>query len=391
VTSADAPARRRAEFASAAVDDLRARLERVRWPAPSPVRDGSQGVPDDVMREVVRRWLDGYDMERVPDELARYDNVTVDIDGISIHTLVARSPHADATPLLLLHGWPGGVLEFADAIPGLIEPAAHGGTEKDAFHVIVPSIPGFGFSSAPTELGWGTDRVADALVRVADALGFDRFGTQGGDWGSTLALKIAARHPDRVIATHVNFGYAAADEIARLEPLTEEESALLDAAAVLSGHVAQQSTAPQTIGYALADSPVGQAAWIIDKMIAWADPHHPISIDRMLDFVMLYWMTNSGATSARLYWEGPLGWTGRVEDVPVGYTRFPFDTRGMSERMARTRFGNLVHYAVAAEGGHFAALEQPAAFVQEVRRTFRAARAAEGAPAPTESLEGDPR
>jgi pimeloyl-ACP methyl ester carboxylesterase len=360
-----------AAFAADEVADLRLRLSRVRLPQPEVVDDWRQGVPINVMRRVLDHWRDAYDMTRIPDRLNAFDNVSVVVNGVSIHLIHARSPHPNARPLVLVHGWPGSVMEFDDVIGPLTDPTRDGGDPADAFHVIVPSLPGFGFSAAPTVPGWGTDAAADAVVAAVLALGYERFGTQGGDWGSTVALKAGHRHPRHVTGVHVNFGYADPAAIAGLGELTDDEAAMIRHAPQASGHVAVQSTVPQTLGYGLADSPAGQAAWILDKVHAWSDPSTRLSIDRALDLVTLYWMTNTGATSARLYWEGPLGWLGVVDEVPVGYTRFPHDTHQMSERMARTRFPRLAYYDRAPHGGHFAAAEVPAQFVRQVRRAFR--------------------
>ena len=302
-------------------------------------------------------------------------------DRLGIQVLHAPSPEPDALPVVFTHGWPGSVVEFLDVIEPLRDPRAHGGDPADAFHVVCPTMPGYGFSDKPTAPGWNVERIADAWAELMTALGYDRFGAQGGDWGSAVSTSIGLQHPDRCVGIHLNMVTAGPGK----DPgeLTEGEQAAL---ARLDehrrwgmGYSTQQSTRPQTLGYGLVDSPAAQAAWIVEKFWAWADhrghPEDTFSRDRLLDNVMHYWLPGAGASSARLYWESfnRFG-AGETVDVPAGMSIFPREIFSPSRRWAERRFSDIRHWHELDAGGHFAAFEQPATFVDEVRTFFRMVR-----------------
>lgn len=362
------------------LDDLRRRLRATRWPDVEPVDDWSQGVPLGYLQEVCAHWADGYDWRRAEARLNAHPQVIATVDGVDIHVLHARSPEPGARPLVLTHGWPGSVFEFLDVVGPLTNPVAHGGDAGDAFHVVCPSLPGYGFSARPSEPGWGVERIASAWTAIVAGLGYDRFLAQGGDWGSAVTHALATAHAEHVIGIHLNLPACSVNALRALgEPTNEEREQLARLeryAREENGYAQQQMTRPQTLGYGLADSPVGQCAWILEKFHAWTDcdghPEHAIPRDVLLDTITLYWLTNTATSSARLYWEsfGLRGPKPRPVEVPAGYTLFPQDIWGVSERWARTRYRDLRHYGRAPRGGHFATLEQPGIFVDEVRAAF---------------------
>ena len=371
----------RIEIPEADLDDLRLRLARTRWPEPETVDDWTQGVPLGYVRELCEYWRDGYDWRACEASLNAFPQFRTNIDGLDIHFLHVRSPHEDAQPLVLTHGWPGSIVEFRKVIGPLTDPAAHGGDPADAFHVVCPSLPGYGFSGKPTRPGWGVEHTADAWDQLMTRLGYESYGAQGGDWGAGVTAAIGLRHADHVAGIHLNMVVARPDT-ATMNDLTEQEQSALAGLKFYrdwdSGYSKEQSTRPQTVGYGLVDSPAGLCAWIIEKFWAWTDcdgdPANVLSRDEMLDNVMLYWLPAAGASSARLYWESfgrpP---TGPVQ-VPVGCSVFPREIFRASRRWAQKQFPDLRYWNEPAKGGHFAAFEQPAAFVDEVRAAFRAFR-----------------
>jgi epoxide hydrolase len=364
------------EVADATLDDLRDRLRRTRFPSRETVDDWNQGLPLGYARELRDHWLNVYDWRPTEATLNDLGQFTTTIDGVSIHFLHVRSPVDDARPLLLSHGWPGSVVEFLDIIGPLTDPTAHGGDPADAFHVVAPSLPGYGFSAAPAEPGWTTERIADAWVTLMDRLGYVDWVAQGGDWGAVISTDIALRHPDTVAGIHLNMPLVRPTT----RDLTDAERAAEER--YRQGHLRwgtgyadQQSTRPQTLGYGLADSPMAQAAWIIEKFHAWTDHdgdhEEAVSRDRLLDNVMLYWLGNTGASSARLYWES-YGRTSRDPvEVPTGCSIFPKEIFPASRRFVEARFTDLRHWSEHPRGGHFAALEQPEALVADVREFAR--------------------
>ncbi|WP_375386036.1 epoxide hydrolase family protein [uncultured Microbacterium sp.] len=366
------------------IDDLRARLALTRWPPRETVDDTSQGAQLEPLRALIGHWQDGYDWRRVERELNGIGQFQTEIDGVDVHFLHAVSPEPDALPLLMTHGWPGSVLEFRKVIGPLTDPVAFGGDARDAFHVIAPSMPGFGFSSAPASRGWSFDRTAEAWITLMDRLGYPAWGIQGGDLGAGVSETIAAKTPAGLVGMHLNFStiQPTPDEMADANPVEQRILAQgQDFWLNKSSYAQQQQTRPQTIGYSLADSPVGLAAWLYTIFQeGCATPGNALesfTMDELLDDFMLYWLPNAGTTAARTYWElRNTGWSSAatVENpitVPTGYTQFPGEPVRQSERWLRRRFTDLVFYNEAPRGGHYAALEEPELFVDDVRATFR--------------------
>ena len=366
------------------LDDLRARLRATRWPEPAPVADWSQGVPLAYLRELCAHWADGYDWRATEARLNALPQFRTAVDGLGVHFLHVRSPHAGALPLVLTHGWPGSILEFEEVLAPLADPTAHGGAAADAFHVVCPALPGYGFSDKPAETGWGVERIAAAWAELMGRLGYDRFGAAGSDWGTSVSTVLARDHPDRVTGIHL-FPPLAPPDPATLGALTDRERAALadleHSAEWDSGYSREHATRPQTIGYALVDSPVALAAWIVEKFQAWTDcnghPENAVARDRLLDNLMLYWLPRTGASSARLYWESMRtvnewisGTAGDTIDTPAGCSIFPRELQRPSRRWAERRFTRIVHWNELDRGGHFAALEQPELFVGELRASF---------------------
>jgi pimeloyl-ACP methyl ester carboxylesterase len=369
----------------AQIVDLRDRLARTRWPDRETVSDTDQGPPLQKVQALIAYWRDQYDWRRCEAMLNGFGQHRTTIDGIGIHFLHIRSPEPDALPLILTHGWPGAVLEFHKMIGPLTDPSAHGGDRRDAFHLVVPSLPGFGLSDKPVAPGWGIPRIADAWITLMGRLGYDRWGAQGGDWGAAVTTAIGHAAPAGCVGIHLNFVMyqPTPEEVAEATP---HEQAMLDSMGVyqdtLSGYAKLQATRPQTIGYALADSPAGQAAWIYgllqDVSDSGANPERIFTHDEMLDDIMLYWLANAGASSARLYWEGQSAMAApplQIMQSPTAISMFPKELVRISRRWAEKRFGNLIHFNELDVGGHFAALEQPAMLTEEIRTSFRGLRA----------------
>jgi len=363
------------------LDDLHDRLRRTRWPEAEPVDDWSQGIPLAYVRQLCEYWLDGYDWRAAEARLNRFPQFRTEIDELPIHFLHVRSPHPDALPLVLTHGWPGSVVEFGKVIGPLTDPVAHGGDAADAFHVVCPSLPGYGFSGKPARTGWNAARIADAWDELMRRMGYDRYGAQGGDWGAMVTVGLGMRHPEHLAGLHLNMVIAFPDRSQR-EDLTEREQAAMASLRhyddVDSGYSKEQGTRPQTIGYSLVDSPAGLCAWIVEKFWAWTDsdgdPLNVLTRDELLDNVMLYWLPGAGASSARMYWESfrePL--LGPVS-APVGCSIFPKEIFRPSRRWAEKQFTDIRYWNELEKGGHFAAFEQPELFVQEVRAAFRSFR-----------------
>jgi epoxide hydrolase len=370
------------------LDDLRDRLQRARWPERETVPDWSQGVPLAYLQDLCRYWAEEYDWRRAEARLNTLAQFRTTLDGLSIHFLHVRSPSPDALPLVLTHGWPGSIVEFLDVIGPLSDPVAHGGDPADAFHVICPSLPGYGFTDKPAAPGWGIERIADAWIGLMDRLGYARYGAVGGDWGTSVSTCIARQAPERVAGIHLLPPLAPPDP-ETLDDLSDRERAALAAlersAEWDSGYSTEHATRPQTIGYALADSPVALCAWIVEKFWAWTDgggdPEGALSRDQLLDNLMLYWLPATGASSARLYWESIRKvneWiSGTVDDVitaPTGCSIFAHELQRPSRRWAERRFPNIRHWNELDRGGHFAAFEQPELFVDELRAFFRLVR-----------------
>jgi len=357
--------------------DLRDRLRRTRWPEPATAAGWAQGAPLDYVRDLCAYWADGYDWRATEARLNRLPQFRMEVDGLGLHYVHARSPHPEATPLVLTHGWPGSIVEFARVVEPLTRPP----DPADAFHVVCPSLPGYGFSDRPATTGWTVERIADAWAQLMARLGYDRFAAGGHDWGTSISTALAQRHPVRVLGIHLTPPLAAPDP-ATLGDLTEPERAALHdletAGRDGDGYSFEQSTRPQTIGYALVDSPAALCAWIVEKFHAWTDGD-PLSRDDLLDNLMLYWLPATGASAARLYWESfrdvqarfRTGTTDQVT-VPTGATIFPKENPRPSRRWAARRFTDIRYWSEPGTGGHFGAFEQPELYVQEVRACFRA-------------------
>lgn len=366
--------------------DLQARLARTRWPDAETVPDTSQGPQQARLRALVARWREGYDWRRCEALLNEFGQYRTEIDGLDIHFLHIRSPEAGAMPLLMTHGWPGSVLEFRDVIGPLTDPAAHGGQAKDAFHLVIPSLPGFGFSGKPTATGWTVQRIAAAWTVLMARLGYERWGAQGGDWGAAVTGALGYMAPPGLAAIHLNMVMFQPTRQERAEATPHEQKMLDDAQRYdqqLSGYFKVQATRPQSIGFGLADSPVGLAAWLYalfqDVSDSGGDAESVFALDHLIDDIMLYWLPNTGASAARLYWETMQamrqgGMPTAPMATPAGISMFPGEQLRLSQRWAERRFARLVHFNEPERGGHFAAMEQPATFVDEVRATFRAVR-----------------
>mgnify|MGYP001326063849 FL=1 len=358
--------------------DLKNRIANTRWPDAETTSGWNQGVPLAYVKELVQYWGEQYDQQRLANRLNAFDNFKTNLLGLNIHFMHIKSSNPNARPLLLTHGWPGSVVEFLKVIGPLTEPQEHGGTADDAFHLVIPSLPGYGFSDKPQATGWGVEKIADAWSTLMARLGYSQYFAQGGDWGSVITSYIARQDPEHCLGIHINMGIVAPDPNA--ENLTANELSIMAGWKYYqdwdSGYSKQQATRPQTLGYGLVDSPSGQAAWIVEKFYQWMDcgghPENIVSRDELLDNIMVYWLTGSGASSARLYWESFGGGEGREQPVsiPMGATISAKDIFRTSERFASRVFTNIVYWKDKEEGGHFAAFEQPNAFVSELRECF---------------------
>jgi pimeloyl-ACP methyl ester carboxylesterase len=371
----------RIETPQADLDDLRARLANTRLPSVLPGDGWAKGVPVPYLQELADYWADGYDWRKHEARLNEYLQFTTEIDGQRIHFLHVRSPEPDALPLLLSHGWPGSVVEFLDLIGPLTDPAAHGGDPADAFHVVIPSLPGFAFSGPTSEPGWDIRRMATAYAELMSRLGYERLGAQGGDWGAFIAPDLGRIVPDRVVGVHVNaatmgfipFG-SVEDEV--MAALSDGERVRLDRMnAFLSegnGYFQIQSTRPQTLAYGLADSPAGQLAWMGEKFYDWAHPKGSIDRDRVLLNVTIHWLTNTAGSSAQMYYESMhSGRWPTPSQVPTGVANFAED---IAIRRFAEQGNNIVHWSEFNRGGHFAATEAPDLFTEDVRKFFRGLR-----------------
>ncbi|GAA2670160.1 epoxide hydrolase family protein [Nonomuraea recticatena] len=375
----------RLDISEPVLADLRERLRRTRWPEKETVGDWSQGVPLGYLRELCRYWAEEYDWRATERRLNALPQFRTSLDGLGIHFLHVRSPHQDALPIVLTHGWPGSIVEFLKVIGPLTDPTAYGGDARDAFHVVCPSLPGYGFSDKPDHRGWGVERIADAWIELMARLGYDRYGAQGSDWGTTITTLIGLRDPAHVAGIHLIPPLAAPDPATFDDLTAAERAAIADlkrGQEYEDGYSLEQSTRPQTIGYGLVDSPALLCAWIIEKFRSWTDgdgqPENALTRDELLDNLMFYWLPGTGASAARLYWESfkPVQrlFTAETTDlvtVPAGCSIFPKENPRPSRRWAEKRFANILHWNEPEKGGHFAAFEQPDLFVEELRTFFR--------------------
>jgi len=373
-----------------AVEDLRRRIAATRWPGKELVDDRSQGVQLATLQALADYWASKYDFGRLERRLNALPQFTTEIDGLRIHYLHVRSPHEDALPLVITHGWPGSVVELLDAVGPLTDPTAHGGDAADAFHLVLPSLPGYGFSGQPAEVGWSTGRAARAWAELMSRLGYTRYVAQGGDQGAAVTDDLARLAPDGLAGIHLNLLRTALGSTDGLPTETEEEQAALAALGTFRqsgfGYFLEQSTRPQTIGYALLDSPVALAGWMIDHDTdsyykiagAFVDGKQTgnLTRDNVLDNVTLYWLTGTGASAARSYWEGgraaalAAGKTPPEVTIPVGFTQFPGEIFRAPRSWAEASYPTLAYFNKAERGGHFAAWEEPEIFTNELRAAF---------------------
>ena len=376
------------------IDDLRRRIAAARWPSKELVADRSQGVQLATMQELARYWLDEYDFGRVEARLNALPQFVTEIDGVDVHFIHVRSAHEDALPLIMTHGWPGSVIEQIDTVGPLTDPTAHGGSAEDAFHLVLPSLPGYGFSSQPAELGWNLGRVARAWAELMKRLGYTRYVAQGGDVGAGVTDAMGRLGPEGLIGIHTNLLVPALNDPAALPADSEQERAALAAIKTFqtsgNGYLVEQATRPQTIGYALLDSPVSLAAWMIDHdtdayykisgTFVGGRPSGNLTRDNILDNITLYWLTGTGASAARWYWE-----LGRAQalaagqappevSLPVGFTTFPGEIFRAPRSWVESSYPNLTYFNEVDKGGHFAAWEEPELFAAELQAAFSSLR-----------------
>jgi pimeloyl-ACP methyl ester carboxylesterase len=376
------------------IDDLRRRLAATRWPSKELVEDRSQGVQLATLRELARYWTTDYDFERLQARLNELPQFSTEIDGLEIHFIHVRSPHENALPLIMTHGWPGSIVELLDSVGPLTDPTAHGGTAEDAFHLVLPSLPGYGFSGEPTEIGWDPGRTALAWAELMNRLGYTHYVAQGGDVGAVVTDAMGRQAPEGLVGIHVNLLAAALAIADQLPAASEQERAALEALATFRasgfGYYLEQATRPQTIGYALLDSPVALAAWMLDHdtdsyykisgAVVDGKPTGNLTRDNIVDNITVYWLTGTGASAARAYWE-----SGRAQalaagqapppvSIPVGFTTFPGEVVPAPRSWAEAVYPSLSYFNEVDKGGHFAAWEEPELFATEVRAAFKSVR-----------------
>jgi pimeloyl-ACP methyl ester carboxylesterase len=371
----------KAEVAQAALVDLNQRLALTRWPERETVPDWSQGTPLDRIQALVSYWQNGYDWRSTEAKLNAFPQFRTEIDGLGIHFLHVRSKHENALPIVLTHGWPGSIFEFLKVINPLVDPTAHGGKAEDAFHVVVPSLPGYGFSDKPLEPGWGLPRIAKAWAALMKRLGYDRWVAQGGDWGAGVTTWLAKQQAEGLVGVHLNLPILFPPPI-QGQPTVEEQASiaqLIEFDSRASGYAKIQGTRPQTIGYALSDSPAGLAAWIYEKVAEWTDsgkqPEKILSRDEILDHITLYWLTGTATSSARLYAES-FGSDFAIQklDIPVAVSVFPGELYRPLKIWGERTYSKLIYWNEVSKGGHFAAFEQPQIFVSELRASLASLR-----------------
>ena len=375
------------------IDDLRRRITATHWPTGELVTDRSQGVQLEVMQALARYWLDEYDFGRVEARLNALPQFVTEIDGVDVHFIHVVSSHDDALPLIMTHGWPGSVIEMLDSIGPLTDPTAHGGSGEDAFHLVLPSLPGYGFSGEPSEIGWDLDRTARAWAELMRRLGYTRYVAQGGDVGAGVTDSMGRQQPEGLIGIHTNLLVPALN--GPMPTNTDEERASAAQIATFqksgTGYFVEMATRPQTIGYALLDSPVALAAWMVDHdtdayykiAAAFVDgrPSGNLTRDHILDNITLYWLTGTGASAARSYWEAygaDAPAAGRkplpASEIPFAFTSFPGEIWKTPRSWVETSYPNVIYYNQVDKGGHFATWEEPELFSAEIRAAFRSLR-----------------
>jgi pimeloyl-ACP methyl ester carboxylesterase len=385
------------EIAEEQIDNLRRRIEATRWPTAELVEDGSQGVQIAFLRELARYWLEEYDFGRLESRLNELPQFTTEIDGVSVHFIHVRSSHEDALPLIITHGWPGSVVEMLDVIGPLTDPEAHGGDAEDAFDLVIPSIPGYGFSSQPADAGWDSGRIAAAWAELMSRLGYTRYVAQGGDQGAGVTDAMGRQAPEGLVGVHFNFLDAIPKELLtagftpRIVFSHEEREQLGKVVGVfMRGYISEMGEHPQTIGYSLLDSPTGLAAWMLDhdadsyekisKAFLEGEQTGDLSRDNILDNITLYWITGTGASTSRLYWETGRAATASFKNppphmrLPAGYTVFPDELFQAPRHWVKHAYHHLTYFNEAPRGGHFAAWEEPQLFAEELRAAFRSLR-----------------
>jgi pimeloyl-ACP methyl ester carboxylesterase len=376
--------------------DLRRRLAATRWPTRELVKDRAQGVQLATVKELVRYWSTDYDWRKAETKLNAFPQFVTKIDGVDIHFIHVKSRHPNALPVIITHGWPGSVIELLDVIDPLTNPTAHGGSAEDAFHVVIPSLPGYGFSGEPAELGWESGRIARAWAELMQRLGYTRYVAQGGDVGASVTDAMGRQAPKGLVGIHLNLLAGALGMVDRLPARSEQERAAHTALATFRtsgfGYFLEQSTRPQTIGYSLLDSPVGLAAWLLDhdtdsyykisRAFVDGKPVGSLTRDTIVDNITLYWLTGTGASAARWYWEfgqvlaaaGAAGGAPPPVAVPVGFTTFPGEIWAAPRSWVEAVYPGLAYFNEADRGGHFASWEEPKLFSEEVRAAFRSLR-----------------
>jgi len=389
----------RVHIADANLKDLRKRIQATRWPDQETVADASQGAKLSRLKSLVHYWGTGYDWKKAEDRLNALPQFMTTIDGVDIHFIHVRSKEPNALPIIISHGWPGSIIELLKIIDPLTNPTAHGGKPKDAFDVVIPSLPGFGFSGKPTSTGWDPDHIAQVWAGLMKRLGYTRYVAQGGDWGAGIVNAMARQAPKGLLGVHSNFPATVPPDVSpalasgEMPPpgLSQKERSVFDALATYykkgnSAYLVLMSARPQAIGYALTDSPVGLAGWMLQHpgFSAWAfgeDPQQSLTRDEVLDDITLYWLTNTAASSARIYWENKgRGLTSALAQrtpeisLPVAITVFKEEIYQAPETWARGAYRNLIYFHEVDKGGHFAAWEQPTLFTEELRAAFRTLR-----------------
>jgi pimeloyl-ACP methyl ester carboxylesterase len=380
----------RSDMPDEAIADLHRRIAATRWPPRELVADRSQGVQLATIQELARYWAGDYDWRACEARLNALPQFTTEIDGVDIHFIHVKSPHENALPLIMTHGWPGSVIELLDTVGPLTDPTAHGGTPEDAFHLVLPSLPGYGFSGEPTELGWDAGRTAQAWAELMNRLGYTRYVAQGGDVGAIVTDAMGGQAPDGLLGIHVNVLAGAIGLKDQLPAESEQERAAHDGLDTFttdgSGYFLEQATRPQTIGYSLLDSPIELAAWLLDhdtdsyykisRAFVDGEPVGNLSRDNIVDNITLYWLTGTGASAARSYWEigraqaRAAGQAPPAVSLPVGFTTFPGEVWPAPRSWVETVYPNLTYFNEVDRGGHFAAWEEPELFATEIRTAF---------------------
>ena len=385
------------EISDEALEDLRERIAETRWPDKELVGDQSQGVQIGMLQALARYWQTDYDWRKFEAKLNALPQFKTEIDGLDIHFIHVKSSHDDALPLVITHGWPGSVIEMLEVIGPLTDPTAHGGRAEDAFHLVIPSIPGYGFSEAPKEVGWNPGRIAEAWAELMDRLGYTRYVAQGGDQGASITDAMGRQEPDGLLGVHFNLLSGAPKELVMAAlnlrlAISEEDRAQLGkvVGVFMRGYIAEMGEHPQTIGYSFADSPVGLAAWMLDhdpdsyekisQAFLTGQAAGNLTRDHVLDNITLYWLTNTGTSAGRVYWEESQGAAAAFKNppphltLPVAYTVFPGEIFQAPRHWVKSVYRNLVYYNEADKGGHFAAWEEPETFAAELRAAFKSLR-----------------